>query len=70
MARHPYHLLLPALLTDSARRGTERVGAPGSAADGVTLAALYGWQRWEGGRLASVPPRTVRAAEDLHALLC
>ena len=69
VARHPYHLLLPALLTDSARRGTERVGAPGSPADGVALAALYGWQRWEGGRLASLPPRTVRAAEDLDALL-
>lgn len=69
VARHPYHLMLPALLTDSARRGTERVGTPGSAADGVALAALYGWQRWEGGRLAPLPPRTVRAAEDLDALL-
>jgi LmbE family N-acetylglucosaminyl deacetylase len=69
VARHPYHLLLPALLTDSARRGTERVGAPGSAADGVVLAALYGWERWAGGRLAPVSPRSLRATEDLDALL-
>jgi LmbE family N-acetylglucosaminyl deacetylase len=69
VARHPYHLLLPALLSDSARRGTERVGAPGSSTDGVALAALYGWERWAVGKLAPMPPRTVRAAEDLDALL-
>jgi hypothetical protein len=33
------------------------------------LAALYGWERWAGGRLAPVPPRSLRATEDLDALL-
>lgn len=69
VARHPYHLLLPALLTDSARRGAERVGSPGSTPDGAVLAALYGWERWQQGRAAPVAPRMLRAEEDLDALL-
>ena len=69
VARHPYHLLLPSLLTDSARRGAERVGGTGSAASGIALAALYGWQRFAGGRMLEMPSRTLRATQDLDALL-
>jgi LmbE family N-acetylglucosaminyl deacetylase len=69
VARHPYHLLLPALLTDSARRGTELVGALGSASHGAALAALYGWDHWRMGRTAPAPPRMLTAQEDLDALL-
>ena len=69
VARHPNHLLLPALLIDSARRGTECVGSPGSTPDGTVLAALYGWERWQLGRARPMPARTLRSAEDLDALL-
>jgi LmbE family N-acetylglucosaminyl deacetylase len=42
ISRNPYHLSLPAYLMDSARRGSERVGGPGSTAEsGIIFAQLY-----------------------------
>ena len=55
VTRHPYHLSLPAWLIDGARRGAERVGAPGSAASEITFAALYGWRLWRAGRWEDAP---------------
>ncbi len=60
VARNPYHLSFPAWLMDSARRGVERVGAPGSHADDTVFAALYGWQivqdrQWRTGSATDVP---------------
>lgn len=67
--RHPYHRSLPAWLIDGARRGAERVGAPGSRAQPMNFAALYGWQRWDGRRRRWVAPRIVRSDDDLSACL-
>ena len=67
--RHPYHRLLPAWLMDSARRGAERVGAPGSRPLPIVFAALYGWQRWDGQRFRRPSPTVVRADGDLAACL-
>lgn len=69
VARHPYHLSLPAWLIDGARRGAERVGRPGSPAQAIAFAALYGWHRWDGRRLRRLPPRIVRHGDDLAACL-
>lgn len=46
VARHPYHLLLPAWFSDSARRGAERVGKTGGGAFDFSFASLYGWRKW------------------------
>jgi LmbE family N-acetylglucosaminyl deacetylase len=67
--RHPYHLSLPAWLIDSARRGFERVAAPGSPAQAITYAALYGWQFWDGRRFRRPASRVVTAQADLAACL-
>lgn len=69
VARHPYHLVLPSWFIDGARRGTERVGAPGSAATPMRMAALYGWQRHVNGVLCDVGPAQVGATDDLAACL-
>lgn len=55
VARNPYHLTLPAGCIDAARRGAERVGAPGADSPGFTFASLYGWRRWSGVALEPMP---------------
>lgn len=67
VARHPYHLTLPAWFMDGARRGAERVGAPGSAASPMRMAALYGWQRRMNGALCDAAAMPVRTGDDLAA---
>jgi hypothetical protein len=57
VSRNPYHLTLPAGCIDAARRGAERVGAPGAQPPGFTFAALYGWQRWQGAGMLTQAPR-------------
>ena len=47
--RNPYHLLLPAWMTDNVRRGAELVGGQGGAAPAFQFAALYRLRRWSGG---------------------
>ena len=69
VARHPYHLSLPALLIDSARRGAELVGGLGSPRAGVSMAALYGWEYWRGGEAHPMPGQALEVDEDLAALL-
>jgi N-acetylglucosamine malate deacetylase 1 len=55
VARNPYHLSLPAWFIDAARRGSERVGAAGDPATGISFAALYGWSCWQDGALVPMP---------------
>ncbi len=49
--RNPYHLRLPAWLTDNVRRGAELVGGQGAAAPDFVFATLYRVRRWESGRV-------------------
>ena len=49
--RNPYHLLLPAWMMDSVRRGAELVGGQGGASPEFVFATLYRHRRWQGGRL-------------------
>lgn len=69
VARHPYHLSLPALLVDSARRGAELIGGLGSPRAGVSMAALYGWEYWRGGKAHPMTGQALEVDEDLAALL-
>jgi LmbE family N-acetylglucosaminyl deacetylase len=47
--RNPYHLSLPAWMTDNVRRGSELVGGQGGAAPEYPFATLYRLRRWHGG---------------------
>jgi N-acetylglucosamine malate deacetylase 1 len=51
VARNPYHLMLPAWMMDTVRRGGELVGGQGGAAPSFTFATLYRLSRWENGKL-------------------
>jgi LmbE family N-acetylglucosaminyl deacetylase len=52
--RNPYHLTLPAWMSDNVRRGSELVGGQGGAAPGFTFATLYRLRRWNGSELCEV----------------
>lgn len=54
--RHPYHRLLPGWFADGARRGAERVNAPGSGALDFSFAALYGWRALRSGQWQQAAP--------------
>ena len=54
--RNPYHLRLPAWMSDNVRRGGELVGGQGGIAPTFHFATLYRLRRWEGGRLVSPLP--------------
>ena len=64
VSRNPYHLTLPAGCIDAARRGAERVGAPGAQTPGFTFATLYGWQRWQGAGMVTQPARLMPLDAD------
>jgi N-acetylglucosamine malate deacetylase 1 len=49
--RNPYHLSLPAWMTDNVRRGGELVGGQGGAAPDFAFATLYRLQKWRQGKL-------------------
>lgn len=66
--RNPYHRSLPAWLIDGARRGAERVGLPGQAATGMTMAALYGWLIWDGS-LREGPKALVKIGDTMPDFL-
>ena len=68
VARNPYHLSLPAWFIDSLRRGTERVGAAGSAAPHCAFATLYGWKRWQSNQLIDLPARTLPVTQRASVL--
>jgi LmbE family N-acetylglucosaminyl deacetylase len=69
VARHPYHLSLPALLVDSARRGAELIGGLGASGSAAAMAALYGWEQWRGGKAHPMPGHALGVDEDLAAVL-
>jgi N-acetylglucosamine malate deacetylase 1 len=68
VARNPYHLTLPAWLMDGVRRGSERVGAPGSVAANFDFAALHGWQTWQAGRLRKQQATVLASGQSAGAL--
>lgn len=49
--RNPYHLRLPAWMSDNVRRGGELVGGQGGPAPDFRFATLYRLQRWHHGHL-------------------
>lgn len=54
MRRNPYHLRLPAWLSDNVRRGAELVGGQGGAAPDFMFATLYRARQWKNGRIAEI----------------
>jgi len=68
VARNPYHLTLPAWFMDGVRRGAERVGGAGASAPGFSFAALYGWQRWQGGILQPQAAQIVSLSTPIATL--
>jgi LmbE family N-acetylglucosaminyl deacetylase len=52
--RNPYHVLLPAWMTDNVRRGSELVGGQGGAAPDFTFATLYRFRKWTGGAVTKL----------------
>ena len=49
VARNPYHLFLPAWMTDNVRRGSELVGGQGAASPDFRFATLYRLRDWANG---------------------
>jgi LmbE family N-acetylglucosaminyl deacetylase len=54
--RNPYHIRLPAWMSDNVRRGGEVVGGQGGAAPDFAFATLYRVRRWTGAALEDAPP--------------
>ena len=52
--RNPYHLTLPAWMTDNVRRGGELVGGQGGAAPHFAFATLHRLRRWTNGKIENV----------------
>ena len=52
--RNSYHARLPAWMLDNVRRGAELVGGRGAKAPDFAFAAIYGLQKWRGGKLQKV----------------
>jgi len=71
VARNPYHLRLPAWMSDNVRRGGERVAGQGAAPPEFQFATLYRARRWRKGRLESYLSggRLLAAQDDLSAAL-
>jgi LmbE family N-acetylglucosaminyl deacetylase len=53
VARSPYHLSLPLWMADNVRRGSERVGGQGGAAQRFHFATLYRLKEWVEGKEVS-----------------
>lgn len=53
--RNPYHLSLPAWMSDNVRRGGELVGGQGAAAPDFVFSTLYRLSRWQDGELMPAP---------------
>jgi LmbE family N-acetylglucosaminyl deacetylase len=52
VARNPYHLFMPSWMSDNVRRGSELVGAMGSASPDFHFATLYRLREWAHGGFA------------------
>ena len=52
--RNPYHVRMPAWMTDNVRRGGELVGGQGGAAPNFAFATLYRLRRWRNGAFEQV----------------
>lgn len=70
VSRNPYHLTLPAWMSDNVRRGGEVVGGQGGAAPDYHFATLYRACLWNGQELSSAYQggRTLPASADLSEL--
>jgi N-acetylglucosamine malate deacetylase 1 len=70
VARNPYHLRLPAWMTDNVRRGAELVGGQGGAAPSFPFATLYRLRGWKDRDFHEVLDRgqTVTAEQGLEIL--
>jgi LmbE family N-acetylglucosaminyl deacetylase len=65
VSRNPYHLSLPAWMSDNVRRGSELVGGQGGAAATFPFGVLYRLRRWTGVRWdESEVPRRIMSARD------
>ncbi len=69
--RNPYHLTLPAWMTNSVRLGGETVGGQGKAPPDFPFGTVYRLRRWSGGAVSEVfaGGRVVRADDDVEAAL-
>jgi hypothetical protein len=52
--RNPYHVRMPAWMTDNVRRGGELVGGQGGAAPNFAFATLYRLRQWRNGAFEQV----------------
>ena len=52
--RNPYHMRLPAWMSDNVRRGAELIRGQGGTAPDFTFATIYRLRRWSRGRLTKV----------------
>ena len=69
VARNPYHLLLPAWMSDNVRRGGELVAGQGGAVPDFPFATLYRLNRWLDGALVPLPGKQILGpGRDLTAL--
>jgi N-acetylglucosamine malate deacetylase 1 len=70
VARNPYHVRLPAWMSDNVRRGGELVGGFGGEVPDFSFATLYRLRRWNGIGLDQLLPsgRVVRAGGDLASI--
>jgi N-acetylglucosamine malate deacetylase 1 len=68
--RNPYHLLIPAWMQDTVRRGAELVGGAGHGAPPFIFAQLFRLRRWNGSQVEDcfAGGRFLPAAEDAAAL--
>jgi LmbE family N-acetylglucosaminyl deacetylase len=70
LARADYDRRYPAWLVDNVRRGAERVFPPGSpAVEGVAEGVLLRASRVVRGKARALPPRLLRASDDIAGLL-
>jgi LmbE family N-acetylglucosaminyl deacetylase len=69
VVRNPYHLRLPAWMSDNVRRGGELIGGQGGAVPDFAFATLYRLSRWERGALTPAPGRFMIGAMQSCAAL-
>ena len=69
--RNPYHLTLPAWLTNNVRLGGETVGGQGAAPPNFPFGTVHRLRRWANGVVAEVfaDGRVITAQDDPTALL-
>ena len=67
VARNPYHLFMPAWMSDNVRRGSELVGGQGAGAPDFHFATLYRMREWAKGGFATClkAPRLIPAGQAL-----